>query len=91
VLDLEPVPRRVDIADWPTPRRLLSLAIEPRRSPRPAPGGKRHPCHKLGLHVGDPPLAAVGLNQADDGNVVVHGMQEVQKQLRQAVVARQVL
>jgi len=70
---------------------LLSLAIEPRRSPRPALGGERHPCHKLGLHVGDPPLAAVGLNQAHDGDVVMHGMQEVQKQPRQAAVARQVL
>jgi hypothetical protein len=91
MLDLEPVSRRGDIADRPGPRRPLPLAIEPRRGLWPALRGDRHSGHELGLHVGDPPLAAIGLDQSDDGDVVVHGVQEVQKQPWKPVVARQVL
>jgi len=37
------------------------------------------------LDVGDPPLAAVGLNQADHRDVVAAGMQQVHEQPRHAV------
>ena len=69
MLDLEGVPGRGDVADRAGPGRSLAAGVDPGGGLGCPPGGRRHPRHQPGLDVGDPPLAAVRLDQAHDGDV----------------------
>ncbi len=49
--------------------------------------GERHPRDELRLHVGDAPLAAVGLDEAGHRDVVPHGVEQMHEEIGHAVAA----
>ena len=63
----------------------LPLAVEPGRGSWCRAGRQRHPRDHLPLHVGDPPLTAVGLDEPHHGDVVIEWMEQVEKQSRRGV------
>src|SRR5262245_10737999 len=93
MLDLQQMPRRADVVD-PVGKVLAVALLEPLE----AAGGGQFPVERLDvagdelrLVIDQPPLAAIGLNQAGDEQIVALGVEDVEVQVRPIVFPIQVL
>ena len=89
MLHFEVVPWAVDVAD-PTGAGdavagARALAREEGLRPRAPLVRQRHPRHELPLEIGQTPLAAVGLEEPADGDVIAGTVKGVEEESRVAV------